>query len=111
MSRHPSHVRLVAGEPDLDLEERKRADQRRVLLVLARAPFPMKRRAIEEAAFGATGHMVWRTVEALHALADAGYVEDAYNPRTGQFHRCYRATAKGLAEAPGVEVFHPGGAS
>ena len=35
-----------------------------------------------------------------------------YNPNTGQFHRCYEATAKGIAEAPGIAVFHPsGGAS
>lgn len=80
--------------PSLALE-----DEQRVLLVLAKAPFPMKRRAIEEAAFGRNGHSVFPTLRALRALESGGYVVRAYDPNTGQFDRCYRVTAKGKAMA------------
>lgn len=93
------------------MTERDLDDQRRVLAVLAKAPFPMKRRAIEYAAFGITGHMAERTVSALFALMKDGYVVDAYDPNTAQFHRCYKATDKGREQSPGFEVFHPTGAS
>lgn len=86
-------------------------DQRAVLAVLARASYPMRRRAIETAAFGATGHMAWRTIRAIRELMTAGYVVDAYEPTTAQFSRCYKATEKGQAHAAGVSVFHPSGAS
>lgn len=96
-----------AEKRDVDLD-----DQRRVLAVLADARFPMKRRAIEEAAFGRTGYMVWRTIRALSELESKGLAQNAYDPYTGQFHRCWKVTEKGREQAPGVAVFHPsGGAS
>lgn len=86
-------------------------DQRAVLAVLAKASFPMKRRAIEYAAFGVTGYMAERTVTALFALMKDGYVVDAYDPSTAQFHRCYKATELGRERSPGFQAFHPSGAS
>ena len=88
-------------------------EQREVLRVLARARFPMKRRPIEEAAFGKTGTMAWPTIRALATLERNGLVERSYNARSGQHDRCWSITAEGLRHAEGVEVFHPsrGGAS
>lgn len=84
-------------------------EQREVLRVLARAAYPMRRRAIEEAVFGKTGHTAWPTIKALASLERQGLVERAYRPDTGQFDRCWRITAGGLKHAEGVEVFHPSG--
>lgn len=82
-------------------------EQREVLRVLANARFPMKRRPIEEAVFGVTGHSAWPTIRALATLERLGFVERSYNARTGQHDRCWSITAKGLKHAEGVEVFHP----
>lgn len=84
-------------------------EQRTVLRVLARAQFPMKRRPIEEQAFGKTGHMAWATIRALATLERLGFVERGYNPHTAQFDRCWKITDAGRRHAEGVEVFHPSG--
>lgn len=79
------------------------------MAVLAAARFPMKRRAIERAAFGDTGFMAWPTIKAIKSLMEGGYVESAYDPTTAQFDRCYRLTAKDRINADALEAF--GGAS
>lgn len=96
-------------------EDRQREDQRRVLAVLARSRWPMKRRQIEDAALGPKAwNNVFRVQHALRQLVEDGYVRNAYNPNTAQFHGCWEATEKGREHAPQAEAFHPsmrGGAS
>lgn len=82
-------------------------DQRRVLAVLAKARWPMRRRAIEDQAFGRTSYMAFRTIAAIRSLCEQGFVESAYEPRTGSFDRTYRATPDGVRHSEGVAVFHP----